>query len=696
MFAVSLPVLLMLSALTYGPGGEPVAARIPFEVPSMGEGRVDYYYWLRDISDPAVLEYLTAENSYAEEYLSHTDGLADSLYEEMAARLPLEDSSVPWELDGWWYGTRYPQGMEYPVYFRREGSVGGEEHILFDMNEMAAGREYLAIEGMSVSPDGGTIALALDTLGDHCNTMIFLDAATGGFMNDSILGASGDIAWAADSRTVFCGLLDPTGRTDRIVRYSLGSGSEPEEVFFEADSTFWPWVYESRSRDWILIGTVSTETAEFLLIPSADPSCEPVPVRVRSQGILYTPEFAGDSLYILTNDGAENFRLMRTSPLAREEWTEVLPGSPDLLIEGIDGFRDQLVLLARSEGRPGVLIRDLPGGDWREAGLPDEPRTVYAVDNHEYDTGSLRLEYSSLTSPWSTLSCNMATGAVSFLKTDSVIGFDPGLYSAVSLQVPAPDGRLVPVSLVYRKDLFVPGSNPLLLYAYGAYGYSTDPYFSAGRLSLLDRGFVYAIAHVRGGQELGRAWYEEGRLLRKRNTFTDFIACGEYLADEGWCDPGQLFAQGESAGGLLAGAVVTMRPDLWRGVVAGVPFVDVVTTMLDETIPLTTNEYSEWGDPSDPAFYGYMLSYSPYDNVAPVDYPAMLVTAGIHDSQVGYWEPAKWVAKMRFLGTGEEPLLFLTDMEAGHGGASGRYSWLRQIAVEYAFLLDCASRPRSD
>jgi oligopeptidase B len=693
---LSLLTLLILSTPGYVSGEEPVAERIPFEVPSMGEGRVDYYYWLRDASDPAVMEYLLAENAYAAEYLARVSGLADSLYGEMVARLPLEDTSVPWELDGWWYGTRYPEGAEYPVTFRRLGSADGEEQILYDMGEMAEGRDYLAIEGMSVSPDGSTIALALDTLGDHSNTVIFLNAATGAFLTDSIRGASSDLAWAADSRTLFCGLLDPTGRTDRIVRYSLGSGSDPEEVYFEADSTFWPWVYESRSRDWILIGTVSTETAEYLLIPSSDPLAEPCPIRERSEGIMYSPTFAGDSIFILTNDGAENFRLMRTSPRTGEAWTEVLPGSDDQLLEGIEGFRNQLVLMVRNGGRPGVLIRDLPGGAWREAALPDEPRTVYASDNHEYDTGELRLEYSSLTTPWSILSCSMATGDVTFLKTDSVIGFDPELYRAVSLQAPAPDGRLVPVSLIYREDLFVPGTNPLLLYGYGAYGYSTDPCFSARGLSLLDRGFVYAIAHVRGGQELGRSWYEEGRLFQKRNTFTDFIACAEYLAAEGWCDPGQRFAQGESAGGLLMGAVVTMRPDLWRGVVAGVPFVDVVTTMMDETIPLTTNEYSEWGNPSDPAFYEYMLSYSPYDNVTAVDYPAMLVTAGIHDSQVGYWEPAKWVAKMRYVGTGDEPLLFITDMEAGHGGASGRYSWLRQIALEYSFLLDCASRPRSD
>jgi len=687
-------LLSLLSALGRGPGGEPLAERIPFEVPSIGETRIDWYYWLRNVSDPAVIDYLTAENAYAEDWLSCTGSLRDSLYAEMAGRLPLEDVSVPWELDGWWYGTRYPEGADYPVWFRREGSTDAVDRILFDEAELARGFEYMAVEGMRVSPDGSVVALAIDTLGDHFDTVVFLDAATGRFLEDSIRGSSGDLAWAADSRTVFTGLLDPTGRTDRIVRLTLGSGEPPEEVFFEADSTFWPWVAESRSREYVIIGTESTETSEYLLIPSTDPFRAPEPVRSRREGILYRPEFAGDSLYVLTNEGAPNFRLMRTDGSADGEWTEVLPGSGDLLLEGIEGFRDRLVLLVRTGGRPGVLIRDLPGGAWRSADLPDEPRTVYAVDNREFDSGELRLEYSSLTVPWSTLSCDMATGEVTFLKTDSVIGYDPGLYRAVSLEAPAPDGRRVPISLVYREDAFAEGTNPLLLYGYGAYGYSTDPFFQSSVLSLLDRGFVFAVAHVRGGQELGREWYEEGRLLQKRNTFTDFIACAEYLAADGWCDPGRMFAEGESAGGLLAGAVAMMRPDLWRGVVAGVPFVDVVTTMSDETIPLTTNEYSEWGDPSDPAFYGYMLSYSPVDNVREADYPAMFVTAGLHDSQVGFWEPAKWVAKMRFAGTGDQPILFLTDMEAGHGGASGRYSWLERIASEYAFLLECSAEPR--
>lgn len=406
--------------------------------------------------------------------------------------------------------------------------------------------------------------------------------------------------------------------------------------------------------------------------------------------MLYSIEFAGDSLYMLTNSDALNFRLLRTMPPKCPEMTEVLFHDPDVLLEDIVGFRNSLVLVDRLEGRQGLRVLAIPGGEWMRVALPDEPASVYPSSNHEYDSESFRFEFSSLVTPWSTVSCGLITGELTFLKTDSVAGYDPSLYETRYLMAPAPDGEMVPISLVYRSDLFEAGGNPLLLYGYGAYGYSNDPMFSSSTLSLLDRGFVYAIAHVRGGQELGRRWYLDGMLLSKKNTFTDFIACAEYLCETGWCDPGRVFGMGESAGGLLIGAVANMRPDLWRGLVAGVPFVDVVTTMMDETIPLTTGEYSEWGNPADRAFFDYMLSYSPYDNVASCDYPAMLVTAGFYDSQVGYWEPAKWVASLRRSGTGNEPLLFITNMGAGHGGSSGRYSWLADIANQYAFLIELA------
>jgi oligopeptidase B len=670
-----------------------VARRVPVELATDGHMRTDYYYWLRDSSDPDVISYLNDENEYAGSVLALTGDLPETLYTEMIGRLSAEDTTVPWQLGDWWYGERYEEGSEYPVYFRRTGSPSGEEQILLDLAVFAGDRPYLALEGMSVSPDGSTIAMAFDTLGDHWDTVLFLDADSGEFLPDSVTGASSDLAWGSDSRTVFCGLLDETGRTDRIVSHSLLSGEPDREVYYEADSTFWPWVYESRSREWVIIGTESTESSEYLLVPASSPGTAPASVLPRSEGVLYSIAFAGDSLFIRTNLDATNFRLVRTTAdrPGPDSWTEVLPARDDVLLEDAEGFRNDLVVVERRDGTPYVRLRELGGGDWITADLPPEPCTVWPSQNREFSADVVRLVYSSMTTPWSTLACSLSNGAVTFLKTEEVAGYDPSLYESLSLRAPAPDGRLVPVSLVYRKDLLRQGENPLVLYGYGAYGYSMDPSFGFARLSLLDRGFVYAIAHVRGGQELGRSWYDEGRLLHKRNTFTDFIACAEYLDAEGWCDPGRVFAMGESAGGMLMGAVANMRPDLWRGIFAGVPFVDVVTTMLDETIPLTTNEYSEWGNPSDPEYYDYMISYSPYDNVAPVDYPAMFVTAGLHDSQVGYWEPAKWVAKLRYTGTGREPIILQTELEAGHGGVSGRFSSLWQTAEVYAFIIWLAS-----
>jgi len=666
----------------------PLAPRIPHDIESPFGVRTDFYYWLRDSEDPRVIEYLEAENLYAEAFLAGNGDIREILISEMADRLPSEDASVPWELDGWWYGTRYEAGAEYPVYFRCMGAPDGPESVLFDMNELARDREYFSLEGMSVSPDGFIVSLCIDTLGDHRGMIVFLDTRAGAFLPDTLDNASSDMAWGADSRTFLFGYLDETRRTAGFSRYSLGSGESPESVFFEADSTFWPWMYESRSREWIVIGTESTDTSEFFLMRSDHPSASPTVVFPRERGVLYSLEFAGDSLYILTNRDALNFRLLRTLPPGCPEITEVLPHDPDVLLEGMVGFRNRLVVMDRSSGRQGLRILAVPDGEWLRVELPDEPASIYSSANHEYDSDSFRFEFSSFVTPWSTVSCDLPTGELTFLKTDSVAGYDPSLYETEFLTAPAPDGEMVPVSLVYRRDLFSPGGNPLLLYGYGAYGYSNDPMFSSSALSLLDRGFVYALAHVRGGQELGRRWYLDGMLLSKRNTFTDFIACAEYLGETGWCDPGRMFGMGESAGGLLIGAVANMRPDLWRGLVAGVPFVDVVTTMMDESIPLTTGEYSEWGNPADRESYGYMLSYSPYDNVAAVDYPAMLVTAGLYDSQVGYWEPAKWVASMRHTGMGHEPLLFITNMGAGHGGSSGRYSWLADIANQYAFLIE--------
>lgn len=684
---------LMLALVSVGLSSPPMAARHPFQVRAPGGVRTDFYYWLRDRENPETIPYLLAENEYAQAFFQARGDLRPVLYEEMADRLPVEYLSAPWEMDGWIYGYRYPAGADYPVYFRRPAGEEDGEFLLFDLNELAEGKGYLHLGGMLPSPDGLLLALCLDTLGDHRASIVFLDTETGAFLPDTLHETSYDMAWATDGKTFFHGFLDETRRTAGFSRYRPGSGEASEPFFFEADSTFWPWMYETRNREWIVIGTESSCTSEYLIFPSNDPEAAPAAVFPRKEGVLYSIEFAGDSLYLLTNEGAENFRLMRTTPFSEESLVCVEPHSSQALLEGITGFRDYLVLRDRIGGRTGLRVRRLPGGEWMRVPLPGEPASLYPSSNHVYDTSFLRFQYSSMLTPWSTVLCDLATGELRYLRTDEVMGYDPGLYAAECLEVITPDGVMVPVSLVYRKDLFRPGGNPLLLEGYGAYGYSFDPMFSSSLLSLLDRGFVYAVAHVRGGQELGRRWYLEGRLLSKINTFTDFIACAEYLAEHAWCDPDRLFAMGDSAGGLLIGAVANMRPDLWRGLVAGVPFVDVVTTMLDPTIPLTTNEYMEWGNPADPVFYHYMLSYSPYDNAAAADYPAMLVTAGFHDSQVGYWEPAKWVAAMRYIGTGDEPLLLMTNMGAGHGGSSGRYSWLWDLADRYAFLLIISEDP---
>lgn len=681
---------LIAAVALYSMPDAPVAARVPFEVAAPGGVRTDHYYWLRDASNPGVLEYLEAENAYAEAWFAATGADREALYQEMAARLPEDDVSVPWELGGWWYGTRYEAGAEYPVHFRSHGSPDSVQQVLFDMNRLAGEREYFSLEAMSVSPDGNLVALCLDTLGGHRGMTVFLDAPSGTFLPDTLHDTSGDMAWGADSRTFFYGFLDGTGRTQGFCRYVPGSGSEPVEVFIEPDSTYWPWMYESTDRSWIVIGSESASTSRFLLIPASDPLLPPRQAAGGEEGVLCSITFTEDSLYILTNRDAENFRLLRTTVFSTDEPAEVIPHDPAVLLERIYGFRSHIVVMDRVDGRQGIRIREVPGGSWTRVRLPDEPASIYASTNLDFDPATFRIDYSSLVTPWSTISCDLKTGGITFLKTDHVAGYDPSLYGTASLMVPARDGEKVPVSLVYRTDLFSEGECPLLLYGYGAYGYSNDPVFGSSDLSLLDRGFVYAIAHVRGGQEMGRSWYTQGRLLSKMNTFNDFIDCAQYLGSQGWCDPDRIFAMGESAGGLLIGAVANMRPDLWRGLVAGVPFVDVVTTMLDETVPLTTNEYSEWGNPADPVFYDYMLAYSPYDNVAPADYPAMLVTAGLHDSQVGFWEPAKWVAAMRHAGTGSEPLLFMTNMGAGHGGSSGRYSWLADLAAKYAFLISLA------
>ena len=684
-------LILILEVLLTGGSNpsEPVAEIRPFTVESSNGDRIDEYYWMRDRKDPAVLAYLEAENAYADSLLAPMEPLVDSLVSEMAARIPLSDSSVPHPYGGFLYWSRFDEGSDYPVYSRRL-EAGGPIEVVLDVPALAEGREYMDA-WPEVSPDGAIAGIVFDTTGSLEYTLAFRDIDSGRLLEDTLRATDGSLVWGNDSRTIFYGALDSTWRTCRIMRHTLGTPAEDDEtVFEETDPMFWPYVYKSSDDGYVLIETCSTESYETWILDADDPLGAFSVVEPRTPGHEYSVEALGDTLFILTNLGAENFRVMSAPVLepSASHWTEVVPAREDVLIESIEAFPGCIAMLVKSGGFSELRTVDLSTGVEAVAAGGDEPSSIWFESNRRPSDRLVRYGYCSLTTPVQTRSLDLATGASSILKQDSVGGgFDSSCYSSMVMYAPSHDGVKVPISMVWRSDMGDPVDRPLLLEGYGAYGYSSDPWFSCSMLSLLDRGFVFATAHVRGGSEMGREWYEDGRLLYKRNTFLDFIACAEYLVYAGVTSPERMFARGGSAGGLLVGAVSMMRPELFRGVIANVPFVDVVTTMLDPGIPLTTNEYEEWGDPSDPAFYEYMLSYSPYDNVAAADYPAMYVTAGWNDSQVCYWEPSKWVARIRRLRTDEDPVVFRIDMGAGHAGESGRFGWLEDTASEQAFLI---------
>ena len=685
-----MPVIVLLLMLL-----PPSAPEIPHEITAHGHTRTDDFYWLRNINDPAVLEYLTAENTYTDSIMTGSTELIETIVQELIGRIPADDYSVPYYRNGYWYWYEYLPDQDYPVNLRCL-DPRGEPEVLLDENPYASVYDYFAVEMMSVSPDNRTLAWAYDTTGGHWNTLVLQDIRTGDTL-DVITNASGDLAWAADSRVIFYGLNDETGRTDRIMRKTIGC-DDRVTVFTEDDPTFWPWVENSPDRKWVLLGTASTLETEYRILPSDTPRESMILVHPRTEELEYYIYAADSTLFIETNLQGENYSLMRTpaSSPGIDSWTTVIPHDETTLIEDVDVFDDFLAVSMRRNGLRMLFLADRETGDGYFADLGDEAATFYTSSNFSPSADSIRLVYTSLTTPWSTISYHVGEDSVHVLKTQFAgDDFDPSQYTSERIMVPAEDGELVPVGIVYRKNAYQPGENPLLLYGYGAYGSSLDPMFSSGLLSLLDRGFVYADAHVRGGSEMGRRWYDQGRTFNKMNTFTDFIACAEYLRESGYCDPERIFAMGESAGGLLMGAVTNMRPDLWRGVIAGVPFVDALTTMLDPTIPLTTNEYDEWGNPTrDSLAYEYILSYSPVDNVQEADYPAIYAFTGVNDSQVGYWEPAKWVANIRRMNTGNQPVLLRTNMGSGHGGASGRYGWLGDTAEKYAFILEQAGITR--
>jgi oligopeptidase B len=638
-----------------------------------------------------VMAYLEAENRYTASVMRHTERLQEGLYQEMRRRIKETDLSVPERLDDYLYYSRTEAGGQYPIFCRRRGELGNEE-ILLDQNPLAAGHGHFRLGASAVSPDHRLLAYSVDTSGAEEFTLYIKDLASGALFAESIGNTSHDVAWANDSRTLFYAALDQAHRPCRLYRHRVGTNpSQDVLVYFEPDASFFLDISRTRSRAYLLLDISSHSTSEVRFVSADRPEDPFRVVQSRASGIEYTVSHNGDRFFITTNDAAPNFRLVQ-APVAtpgREHWSPVLPDRPEVKLDATDAFRKHLVVYERASGFRQIRVLDLAAGEEHLISFPEPVYTVRAHANPEFDTTLLRFTYTSLVTPSSVVDYDMAGRTWTVRKQTEVLGgYDPSLYRSERLSATAPDGTAVPISLVYRIPLQLEGKRPLLLNAYGAYGLSYDPAFSSNTLSLLDRGFVVAIAHVRGGEEMGRAWYEGGRLLNKRSSFTDFVAAAEYLIGKGYSSADRLVINGGSAGGLLMGAVTNMRPELFRAVLAEVPFVDVVNTMLDASLPLTVIEYDEWGNPNDRAAYEYIRSYSPYDNVEAQHYPHMLVTAGLNDPRVAYWEPAKWTAKLRAKKTDDNRLLLRTNMGAGHRGASGRYDYLREIAFKYAFVLD--------
>lgn len=670
----------------------PLAKKIKKELTIHGHTRIDNYYWLKERENSAVIEYLTAENEYLKEVMKHTEGLQEKLYNEIIGRIKQTDMSVPYKDNSYYYYSRYEEKKEYPIYCRKKGSLEAKEEILLNVNDMAKGYKYYQVSRLSVSEDNNLIAYGVDTVSRRKYTIYFKDLRTDKILDDKIPNTTGGAAWANDNKTVFYTLKDDTLRGDKIFKHRLGEDvSLDKEVFHEEDNTFETFVFKTKSKKYLVIGSISTLSHEFRFLDADTPAGTFKIIQPREKNLEYWLDHYKDKFYIRTNWNAKNFRLM-AAPIdktTKENWLEVIPHRQDVLLEEFEIFKNFLVLGERKTGLIQLRIIKWGNGGEHYLDFGEETYSANISTNMDFDTDWLRYEYTSLTTPGSIFDYNMVTREKKLLKQREVVGdFKAENYQAERFYAVAKDGARVPISLVYRKGLKKNGDNPLYLYGYGSYGASMDPYFRSDRLSLLDRGFVYALTHIRGGQEMGRDWYEEGKLLKKKNTFTDFIACAEHLIKEKFTNPNKLFAEGGSAGGLLIGAVANMRPELFKGIIADVPWVDVVTTMLDESIPLTTAEYDEWGDPSKKEYYDYMLSYSPYDNVEAKDYPAMLVITGLHDSQVQYWEPAKWVARLRAQKTDNNLLILSTDMHAGHGGASGRFQRYKETALKYAFMLD--------
>jgi oligopeptidase B len=673
----------------------PIATVKPVVLEKHGDKRTDDYFWLNDRENPEVIDYLNLENTYYNSMTADTKKFQADLFEEMKARIKEDDESVPYLYNGYYYITRFETGKDYPIYSRKKGSLEAKEEILFDCNEMAKGHSYFQLGGLGISPDNKYATFGTDIVGRRIYTIQVKNLETNEILSDKIENATGGSVWANDNQTIFYTRKDKvTLRSDKVYKHKLGADVQKDPlIFFEEDDTFDVSVSKEKSKKYIVIGSSSTLTTEFRILPADEPDGEFKVFQKRTRGLEYHIAHYGDSFYIVTNkDKATNFKLMKTPETAtsKENWIEVIAHRKDVLIEDIEIFKNFLVVEERSNGLNKILIKPWNGKGEYYLPFESETYTAFTTANVDFDTDVLRYSYQSMATPSSVIDFNMKTKVKDVKKEQQVLGgkFDKNNYTEDRLWATATDGTKIPISMVYRKGINKDGNNPLLLYAYGSYGASMDPYFSSARLTLLDRGFVFAIAHIRGGEELGRDWYENGKLLKKKNTFTDFIDCSKFLIEQKYTSAKHLYAEGGSAGGLLMGAVVNMSPELYHGVIAQVPFVDVITTMLDDTIPLTTGEYDEWGNPNDKKYYDYMKSYSPYDNVEKKTYPNMYVSTGLHDSQVQYWEPAKWVAKLRANKTDKNLLFLDTNMDAGHGGASGRFEALKEVAKEFSFLLD--------
>jgi len=667
----------------------PLAARHEKVLQIHGDRRGDPYYWLKEKDNPEVTAYLQAENEYADQVMAPAAQLQGRVYKEIVGRIQETDTSAPVFHKGYWTYTRTVEGLDYEIYCRRTGSMDADEEILLDGNEMARGHEYFDLGYVERSPDERLMAYAVDYNGAEVFQLRFRDLGSGADLSDVIEGAHYGSSWSADSQTFFYVKADEAMRPYQVWRHRLGTPVDGDVmVLQEDDERFEISVELSKSERFILFSSASQVTSEWWALPSDDPEGTPRLIEARRHGIEYNVDHQGDEFVILTNDGAHDFRLMSapTSTPGRAAWTEIVPERPGVRLNYTDVHEHHIVLGQRSEGMQRLEVLDSATGELHVVDQPDPAYTAFPGSSPDYASHVMRFFYTSLTAPFSAVDYDMDARTRTVVKEQPVRGgYNRDDYVTERLWAQAPDGAQVPLSLVYRRDRSQPG--PALLYGYGAYEISNDPMFDPARLSLLDRGFVFAIAHVRGGGELGRTWYEDGKFLNKTNTFTDFIACAEKLIAAGYTDSERLAIRGRSAGGLLIGAVLNERPDLFGCAVAQVPFVDVVTTMLDDSLPLTVNEYEEWGNPEDVEYYEYMKSYSPYDNVKAVDYPAMLVTAGLNDPRVSYWEPAKWVAKLRATKAGDRPLVFKTQMGAGHMGPSGRYDGWHEEAFVTSFVL---------